>query len=593
MAHRFAVSFVLVGALAAIGMAALQSAQGSLRSQCVPYVIIDTRGSGEPQETLSPPGAWFRAEWERLHPSTSVVTFKNPYPAVGAWSFPGAGIKLPGAYNKSVVAGKTWLGQELSRLASNCRGQTKILLTGYSQGAQVTADVVQQGTVSDVFGVVLFGDPYFNSRDEVDRGDFERGRNGVLGRRPLFRAPLRKQVLSFCHDHDPVCQGPLHNGEYGTSQHKTYDKLGEPEEAAELLAADLAEPLVLYGVASSGSSLFGDLVGTGSESRVVVQNIESGAKTVIASAKDIPGNQPRTVVPEQLSPDGTYVTVLDRSDGQNESVLYSRSGKEITRWSYASAEPFAVFSPDSRALALPGGPSIPGLRVFRIASGRWEQYLSGEVVGSVSWSPDGKSIVAWAGSQIVVLRLSNQHLTVIGKGSVAKWGRQFIAYTCYPNDRPVLGGSDQICLSRPSGLGKRVILDGRRLLASPSGVGTLPIGWNTLGTRLLIYVGAQYDSRTTAQFPGCRTFLYDTTEQKVRPLSPPTLGSGLVPREWFGIALSHDGNSVLAARGTGICQNPLRSPKIGTTALSAVDIEVPTQTTRTLARSAFAAAWTR
>jgi hypothetical protein len=49
-------------------------------------------------------------------------------------------------------------------------GQHKSLLVGYSQAAQVTADVVQQSDYRDVFGVVLVGDPDFSSGDSVDRG---------------------------------------------------------------------------------------------------------------------------------------------------------------------------------------------------------------------------------------------------------------------------------------------------------------------------------------------------------------------------------------------------------------------------------------
>jgi hypothetical protein len=167
-------------------------------------------------------------EWKRLHPGVFIPVIKNPYPAAGALSFPKAGLKLPGKYHRSVVDGKTYLGQVLSRHASTCRGQ-KILLTGYSQGAQVTADEVQTNQVSVIFGVALFGDPYFNSRDPVDRGGFSYGRNGWLGQRPLFDSSQREHVLSYCHYHDPVCQGA---GLYGDSQHTNYDGVGEPEEAA-------------------------------------------------------------------------------------------------------------------------------------------------------------------------------------------------------------------------------------------------------------------------------------------------------------------------------------------------------------------------
>jgi Cutinase len=83
------------------------------------------------------------------------------------------------------------------------------LLVGYSQGAQVTGDVVQKlsaDLLSHVLGVALFGDPYFNTRDyRVDRGNHQH-LDGLLGTRPIFTGV---SVLSYCHKYDPICQGPL------------------------------------------------------------------------------------------------------------------------------------------------------------------------------------------------------------------------------------------------------------------------------------------------------------------------------------------------------------------------------------------------
>jgi hypothetical protein len=57
-----------------------------------------------------------------------------------------------------------------------------------------------------VAAVVLFGDPYFNRHDSnVDRGTFSERRGGILGERPQFSG--RAVVLSYCHSHDPICQG--------------------------------------------------------------------------------------------------------------------------------------------------------------------------------------------------------------------------------------------------------------------------------------------------------------------------------------------------------------------------------------------------
>jgi len=231
-------SFAVTGATGSASHAGSLSA----RLACPRYLIIDTRGSGEPLNTVSPPGKRFVEAWRGLHPTARTQVVTNPYPAPGWRSFTRAGLKLPGAYHSSVVKGKQWLAQFLTlvaRQAPACAEPPRILLLGYSQGAQITADVVQQhgvdlvkGAISQILGVALFGDPYFNSLDPADRGGFERGRNGWLGKRALFQPFLRKHILSYCHAHDLVCQGLLHNGKWLTSQHRNYDSRGEPYEAA-------------------------------------------------------------------------------------------------------------------------------------------------------------------------------------------------------------------------------------------------------------------------------------------------------------------------------------------------------------------------
>src|SRR5262249_39597566 len=145
---------------------------------------------------------------------------------------------------------------------AHCGSSTSILLTGYSQGAQVTADVVQAISPPLVLGVALFGDPYFNSADKVDRGGFQAGRNGFLGKRHLFSTQWQSRMLSYCHLHDPVCQGPLHNVGYLFSRHKTYDKLGEPEKAAQYFfnLEEQASGVHIYGP-TSGPAGFDVLFG--------------------------------------------------------------------------------------------------------------------------------------------------------------------------------------------------------------------------------------------------------------------------------------------------------------------------------------------
>jgi hypothetical protein len=237
---------------------------------CPPVFVLASRGSGDTlgkDHGLSAPGLAFTSELRQLMPDVS--SWANPYPAVGVFSWnlrqlangAGAITKLPvlGAYHASVVQGKRLLDAEVASLTSACGHRTALVLVGYSQGAQVTADVYQRqltaGQRSNVAGVVLFGDPYFDGGDRrVDRGSFSGRRDGLLGRRPPFGKTGRTLVLSYCHSHDPICQGlffrlgptrTLDPGSLTFKQHENYTRFGEPQSAAELIAERLGAAVTL------------------------------------------------------------------------------------------------------------------------------------------------------------------------------------------------------------------------------------------------------------------------------------------------------------------------------------------------------------
>lgn len=209
-------------------------------STCVGHTVIDTRGSGDSLR-LSKPARAFVNEFLQFHPKTQVVL--NPYPAVGMGKFAGAALRLPAGYHRSVVTGKTWLRTKLKALQTICGTTTKVILIGYSQGAQVAGEVLQEpGLPSNVVGAVFFGDPKFNSADSIaDRSNYILGRNGILGTRKIYGSHksdrLRGRVLSFCHHLDPICQGiDFGNLAHPFSQHTNYDFRGEPERAAQYMA---------------------------------------------------------------------------------------------------------------------------------------------------------------------------------------------------------------------------------------------------------------------------------------------------------------------------------------------------------------------
>ena len=204
-----------------------------------PYCVIDSRGSGEGLGEFSPPGASLLRVLRQLVAPAKVVAVTNPYPARGSWHLAEAALKLPTGYHPSVVAGKDWLAQTIANPPATCR-DAKLILTGYSQGAQVTGDVYQGGGTRHVVAVVLFGDPYFNGKDsEADRGSYRAARHGGLGTRAPYAASSRGHVFSYCHADDPVCQNRS-NPIAKFTWHNNYDKLNEPGEAANAIAKLLA-----------------------------------------------------------------------------------------------------------------------------------------------------------------------------------------------------------------------------------------------------------------------------------------------------------------------------------------------------------------
>lgn len=202
---------------------------------CPDYLIIDSRGSGEPAGEISLPGAAFASEFQRLRQDATVEVVSNAYPAVGGLlSLLKAKSRIPGnTYNRSVTKGRKWLTGKITSLQKSCE-KTKLYLVGYSQGAQLTGDVYQANSFANVVGVLLFGDTHFNPDDTSTHSYGQTNLFGSLGKRGPFNDP---KVQSYCHVGDPVC------GWSKTSlltnflrMHKNYHELGEPRLAAKYFA---------------------------------------------------------------------------------------------------------------------------------------------------------------------------------------------------------------------------------------------------------------------------------------------------------------------------------------------------------------------
>lgn len=186
---------------------------------------------GDSVHGMGKPGAAFAVALANKLPRGTVTFDPVIYPAIGLlgnWrkiiNAVGAGTKIGflGAYNGSVNDGKRSLRQVIEDEAKLC-AKVKLVLVGYSQGAQAVADVYQRDLSpsqrSRIAGVVIFGDPYFNPADSTpDVGSYDPNRHGALGKRAPYPSS-DTPIFSICHLDDPICQGP---GRDNFAQHTNY-----------------------------------------------------------------------------------------------------------------------------------------------------------------------------------------------------------------------------------------------------------------------------------------------------------------------------------------------------------------------------------
>lgn len=231
---------------------------------CPRFAVFDSRGSGEPRGEMSNPGKdWLKGFKDRLsslHSGGQVSVAQNLYPAVGVWSWNpfdpserlnGFGAFLHsssiGAYKDSEDEGEGDLKTLIRNQAKSACGKskkTKMILLGYSQGAEVTGNVYHQ--ISDdqraqIAAVVLWGDPQYNHTDnDADRDS--RDLNGSLGTRKPF--PDGKKVFSYCNTHDPICQWMLPYHEmvyYQFKEHRLYWKTDQAKNNGSAVASFLVK----------------------------------------------------------------------------------------------------------------------------------------------------------------------------------------------------------------------------------------------------------------------------------------------------------------------------------------------------------------
>lgn len=149
-----------------------------------------------------------------------------------------------GKYAKSAKSGVDLLFKYLSESPdiTNCP-DTRLVLSGYSQGAQVIGDALADKRMEPfkdrVAFTALFGDPKFhssfNGQNAWLRGDVWPGQNGILGARsPYVPNDQETQTGSWCSDGDHICTHNL--TEMSTSTHSNYPVTYIPQAASEIAA---------------------------------------------------------------------------------------------------------------------------------------------------------------------------------------------------------------------------------------------------------------------------------------------------------------------------------------------------------------------
>jgi hypothetical protein len=228
--------FLIVLVVAVLGVAvpwavvnADVGSAGASHAWCPKVILYNSRGSGQEAVSNSPGSELFRA-LRRRYGTGKVGEMENGYPAVRV-TFPVLGRKIPNLrlkhYLQSVRSGVTSARLNVADLLHLCR-QSYLVLAGYSQGAQVTRGALAKldGWERErVAAIVLFGDPFFDSREKKVVTYFPGGRrrrHGILARRRYPRtihisSAYAGRTFSWCHWRDFVCQGfgPIRKGQHG------------------------------------------------------------------------------------------------------------------------------------------------------------------------------------------------------------------------------------------------------------------------------------------------------------------------------------------------------------------------------------------
>ena len=220
---------------------------------CPRWVYISARGSGQnPQDLdfdgfgrgLGDRGTHF---YSNLIEAMGVSSREFPaiavdYPAV-AVGLKNGGVQpgnLPAEYSRSVDDGVLAAGSAILKVLTHCQAAgTRLILFGYSQGAQVMGDAFSKLSLDQREGigrVVLFSDATYNSQDpDISYQPTATTGHGIKGQRQLFMTNRKQVIESWCWSQDAICQG-LSQWHFHGDIYDVYEKDAAIRAAPELLA---------------------------------------------------------------------------------------------------------------------------------------------------------------------------------------------------------------------------------------------------------------------------------------------------------------------------------------------------------------------
>ena len=205
-------------------LAALAPASGVA---CSNVEFIGVRGSGESYSGNFGMGTQIAALYERVKArqpaGQSLQSYGLEYQAVNVAEW-----WLAWDYYFSVWGGDEHLESRVKADASSCPSM-KILVAGFSQGAHVVGDTIENLTnkndssLSHIYGVALYGDPRFNPGDKATaRGNYSPEHWGALTARGNYSSKINNRLGDWCRLKDAVCQG-FNAGDTAHHEYKNYE----------------------------------------------------------------------------------------------------------------------------------------------------------------------------------------------------------------------------------------------------------------------------------------------------------------------------------------------------------------------------------